>query len=48
VVNKEQGMETHCLSCLTTVGWQDKDGKDHWLQFISLQGFHKRQSSTGG
>jgi len=44
VVTKEQGVETHRISRLTTVSWQDKEGKERWLQFISLQGFHKRQS----
>jgi hypothetical protein len=43
VVNKEQGVETHRISRLSTVSWKDKDGKERWLQFVSLQGFHKRQ-----
>jgi hypothetical protein len=44
VVTKEQGVETHRISRLTTVSWKDKEGKERWLQFVSLQGFHKRQS----
>jgi hypothetical protein len=44
VVTREQGVETHRISRLTTVSWKDKEGKEHWLQFVSLQGFHKRQS----
>jgi hypothetical protein len=44
VVTKEQGVETHRISRLTTVSWKDREGKDRWLQFVSLQGFHKRQS----
>lgn len=44
VVTKEQGVETHRISRLTTVNWKDKEGKERWLQFVSLQGFHKRQS----
>jgi hypothetical protein len=43
VVTKEQVMETHRISRLTTVSWKDKEGKECWLQFVSLQGFHKRQ-----
>jgi hypothetical protein len=42
-VTKEQGIETHRISRLTTVSWKDKQGKERWLQFVSLQGFHKRQ-----
>jgi hypothetical protein len=44
VVTKEQGVETHRISRLTTVSWKDKEGKERWLQFLSLQGSHKRQS----
>jgi hypothetical protein len=43
VVTKELGVETHRISRLTTVSWKDKEGKERWLQFVSLQGFHKRQ-----
>lgn len=43
VVTNEQGTETHRISRLTTVNWKDADGKDRWIQFISLQGVHKRQ-----
>jgi hypothetical protein len=43
VVTKEQGVETHRISRLTTVNWKDKEGKERWLQFVSLQGLHKRQ-----
>ena len=42
VVAKEQAAETHRISRLTTVHWKDKDGKERWLQYISLQGTHKR------
>jgi hypothetical protein len=44
VITKEQGVETHRISRLTTVSWKEKEGKERWLQFLSLQGFHKRQS----
>lgn len=43
VVSYEQGVETHRISRLTTVNWQDREGKDRWIQFISLQGTHKKQ-----
>ncbi|HEY7327668.1 MAG TPA: hypothetical protein VH592_08515 [Gemmataceae bacterium] len=43
VVTKEQGNETHRISRLTTVSWKDKMGKERGLQFVSLQGIHKRQ-----
>lgn len=43
VVTKEQGAEMHRISRLTTVNWKDKEGKERVLQFVSLQGYHKRQ-----
>ena len=43
VVTTERGAETHRISRLTTASWKDKDGTERWLQFVSLQGFHKRQ-----
>jgi hypothetical protein len=43
VVTKEQGVETHRISRLTTVNWKDKEGKERVLQFVSLQRYHKRQ-----
>ena len=43
VVAKEKGVETHRVSRLTTVSWKDKEGKERALQFISLQGHHRRQ-----
>lgn len=44
VITSEQGVETHRISRVTTVNWKDAEGKDRWTQFVSLQGFHKRQS----
>jgi hypothetical protein len=44
VVTSEQGVEAHRISRVTTVSWKDKDGKERTLQFVSLQGHHKRQS----
>lgn len=43
VVTKEQGVETHRITRLSTVTWTAKDGKERTLQFVSLQGHHKRQ-----
>jgi hypothetical protein len=43
VVGKEQGVETHRISRLSTVTWTDKGGREHVSQFVSLQGYHKRQ-----
>ena len=45
VVNREQGTETHRITRVTTVNWKDKEGKERWLQYVSLQGFHKRAAS---
>ena len=42
VVTKENSVETHRISRVTTVSWK-KDGQEHWLQFVSLQGYHKKQ-----
>jgi hypothetical protein len=44
MVTVEQGIETHRITRLTTVTWKDRGGNERWLQFVSLQGFHKRQS----
>ena len=43
VVTREKGVETHRITRVTTVSWKDQDGKERWLHFVSLQGFHKRQ-----
>lgn len=43
VVTKEQGIETHRISRVTTATWKDKDGNERTIQFVSLQGYHKRQ-----
>lgn len=45
MITNEGGAETHRISRLTTVNWKDAEGKDRWIQFVSLQGFHKRQTS---
>ena len=43
VVTREDGVETHRISRVTTVNWKDQESKDRWIQYVSLQGFHKRQ-----
>ena len=43
VITNEAGVETHRISRVTTVSWRDHEGKERWSQFVSLQGFHKRE-----
>jgi len=43
VVNQEDGKETHRITRVTTVNWTDTGGKSRWLQFVSLEGVHRRQ-----
>ena len=43
MVTKEQGVETHRITRVSTVIWTDKDGKERTTQFVSLQGHHKRE-----
>lgn len=45
VVTRENGLETHRITRITTVNWKDKQGKELCTQFVSLQGYHKKQSS---
>jgi hypothetical protein len=44
VITHEDGVETHRISRVTTVNWKDQQGKDRWIQYVSLQGLHKRRS----
>lgn len=44
VVTREGGVETHRISRVTTVHWKDADKKERTLQFVSLQGYHRRVS----
>lgn len=44
VITNENGVETHRISRVTTVNWTDQAGQDQWMQFVSLQGYHQRQS----
>ncbi len=40
----EKGVETHRISRVSTVTWTEKNGKERSLQWLSLQGYHKRQN----
>ncbi|MBN1272272.1 MAG: hypothetical protein JXB26_08375 [Candidatus Aminicenantes bacterium] len=44
VISRKNGNETHRISRVTTIGWMDDSNKGHWIQFVSLKGFHERQS----
>lgn len=43
VVTSEEGTEIHRITRVTTVAWTDQAGQDQSIQFVSIQGFHKRQ-----
>ena len=43
VVTREDEVETHRISRVTTVRLTGKDNTDQWIQFISLQGNHRRK-----
>ena len=45
VITREDEVETHRISRVTTVHWTGKENKEQWIQFISLQGIHRRQQS---
>jgi hypothetical protein len=45
VVTRENGTETHRITRITTVNWKDRTGKEVCTQFVSLQGYHKRQTT---
>ena len=40
----KKGVEIHRITRVTTVTWTDQAGQDRSIQFVSIQGFHKRQS----
>lgn len=44
VVTSEEGIEIHRITRVTTVTWTVQAGQDQSIQFVSIQGFHKRQS----
>jgi hypothetical protein len=45
VITREDEIETHRISRVTTVHWTGKDNEGQWIQFISLQGIHRRKKS---
>ena len=42
-VTEEDGLETHHISRVTLVNWKDAAGKSRWIQFVSLEGTHRRE-----
>jgi hypothetical protein len=44
VVTSEEGTEIHRITRVTTVTWAEQAGQDRSIQFVSLEGFHRRQS----
>jgi hypothetical protein len=44
VVTGEEGVEIHRITRVTTVNWTDQAGQERSTQFVSLQGFHRRQA----
>jgi hypothetical protein len=44
VVAKEEGVETHRISRITTATWTDTAGQQRVVQFINLQRVHRRQA----
>jgi hypothetical protein len=43
VVTREEAVEIHRITRVTTVRWLDSSGQDRSSQFVSLAGFHQRQ-----
>ena len=43
VITLENSVETHRISRVSTVKWKDAAGTERWLQYISLQGVHKKE-----
>lgn len=44
VVTRDEGLETHRITRVTTVNWTDPAGQERSTQFVSLQGVHQRQA----
>jgi len=42
MVTKENGVETHNITRVSTVTWTDQAGKERVTHFVSLNGYHKR------
>jgi hypothetical protein len=41
---EEDGVETHHISRVTLVNWKDSSGKARWIQYVSLEGVHRRDA----
>jgi hypothetical protein len=41
-ITEEDGAEVHRICRVTTVNWKNRNGELKWLQFVSLQGQHRR------
>lgn len=41
IVTTEAGLEVHHITRVSTVNWKDAEGKDRWIQFVSLEGTHR-------
>lgn len=41
-VTSEDGLETHHIGRVTLVNWKDAAGKSRWIQYVSLEGVHRR------
>ena len=42
-VTEEDGVETHRITRLSTVNWEDAKGRSRWTQYVSLVGMHRRE-----
>jgi hypothetical protein len=43
VLTEEDGVETHHITRVSTMNWEDAAGKNRWTQSVSLEGVHRRQ-----
>ncbi len=41
---EEDGVETHHISRVTLVNWKEASGNTRWIQYVSLQGVHRREA----
>lgn len=42
VVNEEDGRETHRISRISTIHWNDAGAGEQWVQYTSLKGYHQK------
>lgn len=42
VITVSGKIETHRISRVTTVNWKGRQGKEQWIQFVSMKGSHSR------